>query len=203
MKIDWKDWTNWVGALLAASVAIFILNRVGSLLELSKSDWASWVQAIGAIVAIVGTWMGTKHQIQHGQRVRALDRVEADSRLATACAVLAADVAKAVRGIQIKFVGSTTLGFAQIGTTRLEQLLNMISAAANKDLPSDLFAHLLPLSREVAYTLTAVQEYNRERKVASPLRIAKARKRAETVYFFQDAIRTIAIELDVRATWGD
>ncbi|WP_175625595.1 MULTISPECIES: hypothetical protein [Oxalobacteraceae] len=68
MKIDWKDKTNWVGAVFVIFFFLFLLNRIGNYFDLDKSTWAGWVQAIGSIVAIFAAIYISQYQHQSDRK---------------------------------------------------------------------------------------------------------------------------------------
>jgi hypothetical protein len=154
-----------------------VMNCLISWIE-GHQGLAAWVQAIFSVIAILAAWLTTRHQLLKQENIRRASESATDAKLAEACLALATDTCTVLQDIARKFQRQTQRR-TTIGTERLEDIQFSLRVLAGKDLPVRLYVQMLPLQREVAYTLTAVRQQNDATGEPSQARIAKAKRRAQ------------------------
>ncbi|OWY27776.1 hypothetical protein CEJ42_16950 [Herbaspirillum robiniae] len=112
------------------------------------------------------------------------------------CLAVANDAVRSLTHIANQFQDDVrSYGFTVVGAERVEALLQMIETVSQKSIPPTMFMQLIPLQREVAFTLTAVRQHNRAGDTPSGEREKKARKRADAVVKCRDALQQIRDDL--------
>jgi hypothetical protein len=188
---------KWAAIVISAIVGVVAYEFV-SWSSLESADWAAWVQAIFSVVAILAAWLTTRHQLLTQEKIHRATESAAAAEMAQACLALATDTCLVLENIAGKFRLHAPLP-ATIGTERLEELQFYLRAMAGKDIPARLYAQMLPLQREVAYTITAVRQQNQALGGPSKERIAKANRRAEVVSEAKEEIAITAARLISKA----
>jgi hypothetical protein len=166
-------------------VILFCLHQlIGPLFEVHKwmrldaSAGASWVQAVGSIAAIVGAFAIAKKQADEANQQRAKDHLQSEADLCRTALLISMDAAACVFSVNKKFTASTPP--RGIGPERIEEVLHALRSLAAKNLTFDIHSEVLALQRELAYTLTAVREYNNLVPL-TPERREKSAKRAKAI----------------------
>jgi hypothetical protein len=158
--------------------------------DLTKSDWAAWVQAIGSIVTIVVAWAIVQHQLSHGERSRDVESRRADKTHAEIGLRLSKDVYGIVMNVHSKFdlhQRTAPNVCRKIATERMEEMQRSLHNFTLKPVPPMLYAEILVLIRELAFTQTAVRQQN-DRATINAQRAKRALKRANTVLKCRDRI---------------
>ncbi|MBG7619318.1 hypothetical protein I5R65_07570 [Herbaspirillum sp. AP02] len=178
-----KDFLRVLQACVVAVILLGTALLIFGLFPRMKSEvGAAWIQAVGSIAAIIGAWFGTRHQIRSAERTRNRDKLVANAEMASICFNMACYVYSSLSDIARKLEEAhDEKYFQRIGTERAETLLDMIRTITRKELTPKLFEQFFPLQREVAYTLTALKEYNAARHIPSIDRVRKAHLRVGSV----------------------
>lgn len=184
MRLRWKIGIGFVVAFLAIA---FVMHP-----PLTSQDWAAWVQAFGAILAIVGAWAIAMHQRADERRVRAAEKAKGDALAAEICFELAKDACVVMQNVAQKFEVHPNGGSLHIGHERIEDVQFSLRTLARKDIPPGLYAPLLRLQRELAYTLTAVRQQNGFSATINAEVLRKAKSRVTNALVSRDAIKQIA-----------
>ena len=175
---------RWIGIVslgMSVLVASFVaIQWIITLPLWSKID-SGWAQAIGAFVAIVSAMYVTRLGFRHTEKLRLEDKAELEHAMAEIAYQLANDSFRAVQSILRKFESSFNgTDHPKIGTDRLDDLQQSLNTFATKNIAPAIYSEILILKREVAYTLTAVNEHNRGLLVTK-LRITKAKNRLRPI----------------------
>ncbi|AON55449.1 hypothetical protein [Herbaspirillum seropedicae] len=183
-----------VGIVVVLAVVFLV---VGLFAPAQSATAAAWAQAFGSVAAIVGGWIGIQAQIDSVQRNKESARREQSIDLAKTCLRVVKDVRVALLNVRKKFVDQSRAGhFVFVGTERIESLIKATDALIQKDLPPILFEKLVPVRRELAYTLTALREHNSAQlapALAAPQNAvskmkSRARKAKDYVFEFEQLI---------------
>jgi hypothetical protein len=156
---------------------------------------AAWVQAVGSIGAIAGTWWATNYHWTKSEKVRIAESTKTTANLAESCLVIATDTDKIVSHIRWKFQS----GAMEISTERLEEVQWLLRQMLSRSIHPRLFADMLPLQRELAYTLSAVRQHNLSKVRASEERVKKALHREQTVTEAKDRVAVTSAKFQTDA----
>lgn len=177
------------GILAGVLIAVFVMRFPDT-----SQDWAAWVQAFGSIAAIHYAWYSGERQGAQQEKMRTTERWLARLEAANLGSSIAAQCEVVAEHTHTKFLESRGGGgWSEIGVERIDELLSAIRILLGKDIPPALFNALLPLQRELAYTYTAVRQYNAGRHPATDSRIDKAQRRIGAVVGAKRELDDLAI----------
>lgn len=201
MKED-KGFTLALSWIIGGLAAAAICYGLGSFFGVTKDAAPAWVQAVGSIGAIAFAWFMSSHHQRVQEQQRRKDELRQLIQTAMLCEVFVRDSRAVLSNVHGKFHDSfIDQEWDEIGTERLHGLLSAMDSLFAKDISSGLLSALLPVQREVAYTLTAVRQYNEGQIPASEARGEKALRRLNEVRKAHDIVK--AIVLLHRMSWGD
>lgn len=193
MKED-KVFTLALCWIIGGLAAVAICYMLGCFLGIKSTDAPSWIQAIGSVGAIVFAWFMSAHHQRLQEKERRKDELRKLIQTAELCEAFVNDCRSVLRSVREKFRGSCAREkWSEIGTERLLGLLSAIDSLFAKDIPPGLFSAMLPVQREVAYTLTAVRQYNANQIAAKQARGKKAMSRLKVVRKAHDEIKAILL----------
>jgi len=187
-----KKWANspFVIMPLLVLFSVFDLILLGKSFQLSKSDWAGWVQAVGSIGAIVMGWAVVRHQIANGQRNRLEENASADRVHLEIGLRLAKDVYGIHMDVHRKHVMNQTLFPGRNRPLSNERIVEMQVSLHNftlRPISPLLYAEVLSLLRELAYTAVSIREQNALPNTSNQ-RVKRSLKRTKTVLKCRDRI---------------
>lgn len=177
-----KSFTLALSWIIGGLAAVAICYMLGCFLGIGHAEAPSWVQAIGSVGAIVFAWFMSVHHQRLQEKERRKDELRKLIQTAELCEAFVKDSRAVLKNVHGKFNASfVKKTWSEIGTERLHGLLSAIDSLFAKDIPPGLFSALLPVQREVSYTLTAVRQYNQDRIAAIEARGKKAMRRLKAV----------------------
>jgi uncharacterized membrane protein len=181
-----------------ALIAVLLFIRATSTILWSE-EAAGWMQAIGSVIAIVVAWMAVSYQLNHGERNKEKENRKTDLIHLEIGLRLAKDVYGIHMDVHRKYVMNRTL-FAghekKLSTIRIEEMQTSLHNFTLRPIDPVLYAEVLTLIRELAYTLTAVREQNAKTYTSSK-RVKRAFTRANTMLKCRDRIQKM---LDAAST---
>ena len=164
---------------------------LGNSFGLTKSEWSGWVQAIGAIAAIGVGWTLAQHQIRHAEKSRNAEFAKGEKVHMAIGLRLAKDVYGIHMDVHRKFTMNQTHyagKMKQLRTVRIEEMQTSLHNFTLRPIDPLLYAEIQALIRELANTLTAVQEQNAMANTSNQ-RIKRALRRATAVLKCRDRIQ--------------
>lgn len=198
MKED-RVFTLALSWIIGGLAAIAICYMLGYFLGITEGNAASWTQAFGSIGAIMFAWWLGERQGEKQSKDRAHQIIQAKITAADLCVSVADDAVIVANHTCTRFYESR-IQWSEIGIERVEELQNAVRILLSKDIPPDLFSALLPIQRELAYTFTAIRQFNDQKTRASGNRVTTAIQRAQQIDLAAKGIKNIAA--DYRAEIG-
>lgn len=192
MKNWWSEWYNKYAVVVACGIACYVSYNGVCWSTVDGQTWAAWVQAVGAIVAIAGGWLGVRHQIRSAEKSRDWERAQAKAGMASVCFAAAYDAVTALNHVVVEFKEALEgKGWKEIGAERYEVLAQTFATLSQRDMIALLFREMISIQREIAYTLTAVRQYNKSRSVPTAARLRNAEHRLLLVSASRNAIEAV------------